>query len=233
MGAGDGALAWEYLRRNPNYRDAWEAATATPVFEKAPFPLRVQTEADLATARFALLAWADPEAADGEAGGGAVSPFWAEAPMLRGKLSSNATPLLALLDGAGARLEGLRLADGCLVLKVERGGRALQIRVEGKAALRPERGGVEIRHDWGLGLAYSIDRLKDLWSVSEAPDPRSGQGRRAVTGSCCGCWTGAARGSRSANWRRSSSARGSWRRNGIRTATCARGSSDASPGRAR
>ena len=114
MGAGDGALAWEYLRRNPNYRDAWEAATATPVFEKAPFPLRVQTEADLATARFALLAWADPEAADGEAGGGAVSPFWAEAPMLRGKLSSNATPLLALLDGAGARLEGLRLADGCL-----------------------------------------------------------------------------------------------------------------------
>ena len=57
--------------------------------------------------RFGLLAREDPLAAHGPA-----SPFRAVAPMLE----------------AGAALAGLRLDDGALILKVERDGRALQLR---------------------------------------------------------------------------------------------------------
>ena len=41
MGAGGGALAWEYLGRNPEYRAAWAAqsvAPQAPSFEAGPFP---------------------------------------------------------------------------------------------------------------------------------------------------------------------------------------------------
>ena len=42
-----------------------------PVFEPGPFPIRIQTAADLEAARFDLLAWQDPWAEDGPA-----SAFW-------------------------------------------------------------------------------------------------------------------------------------------------------------
>ena len=53
-----GAPARAYLRRGPDYRAAWVEHASLPRFEAAAFPLRVQTEADLAAAGDrALLAW--------------------------------------------------------------------------------------------------------------------------------------------------------------------------------
>ncbi|MDE2691721.1 MAG: hypothetical protein OXI49_14495 [Acidobacteriota bacterium] len=73
MAAGDGARAWAYLRRNPDYRAAWAEHAARPVFEDgAAFPVRVLGAADRAARRFALLAWQDvcirrgPSVRDGE-----------------------------------------------------------------------------------------------------------------------------------------------------------------------
>ena len=50
------------------------AVAAPPGLEPAPFPVRIQRQADLDAARWGLLAWEDPDADD--------SPFWSDAPML-------------------------------------------------------------------------------------------------------------------------------------------------------
>ena len=55
-----GVRAWRYFRRHPGYRAAWAAEAGAPVFEAAPFAVRVQSPADLGAARFGLLAWEDP-----------------------------------------------------------------------------------------------------------------------------------------------------------------------------
>ena len=66
---GDGVRAWLFLRRVEDYRAAWRAQTAPltlePVFEPGPFPIRIQTPADLEAARFDPLTWQDPRDARG------------------------------------------------------------------------------------------------------------------------------------------------------------------------
>ena len=127
MAAGNGGLAWEYLRLDPEYWEAWASHAAAPVYEDAPCRLRVQDGTDRAASRFSLLAWQDPYAASGTA-----TPFWSHVPMLDGELVPRGTvPVVPLLAGAGARLEGLRLLDGAVVLKVERGDATVQVRTVG------------------------------------------------------------------------------------------------------
>ena len=116
MGACNGALAWEYLRRIAEYRTVHDASAQPPLFEPAPFPVRIQGSSDPVAARFALLAWKDPDREDG-----VLSPFRAEALMLDAELVQGALPMLALLASVGARIESLRLAAEGLVLKIERG----------------------------------------------------------------------------------------------------------------
>ena len=105
-----GAHAWAYMRRDPDYRAAWAGHAGLPRFETGAFPLRVQTGADLAAADWGLLAWDDPRAAAWR------SPFWSGIRMLVGEPDPDPwpdpTPLLPLLAGAGARVEGLRLVSG-------------------------------------------------------------------------------------------------------------------------
>lgn len=171
MGAGDGALAWEYLGRNPEYRTVWAAQSVAPAFETGPFPIRIQNEADLAAGRFALLALEDPDRADGMR-----SPFWAEAPMLEGELVAGAKPLVAMLDAAGARIEGLRLAAGGLVLKIERGEYAAQVHI-GAPGPFPVDASLVVRLEYGLPLPLLIGRLRDLWALVHTPVPREGRVR--------------------------------------------------------
>ena len=56
---GAGLRALLYLRCVEDYRAAWRAQTALPtlepLFEPGPFPIRIQTPADLDAARFELL----------------------------------------------------------------------------------------------------------------------------------------------------------------------------------
>ena len=170
----DAPRAWSYLRCDPDYRASWREHAAPPVYErKTPFPVRIQSPADLvALERWRLLAWQDPFEKDGP-----LSAFFADVPMLDGTGSPAATPLLSMLAEAGSRIEGLRLMDGALVLKVERHGLAVQVRVSDDAGLMAG-GGVRVVHDWGLRLPVNIARLTDLWSVSGGPSPRSGFGGR-------------------------------------------------------
>ena len=123
-----GAHAWAYMRRDPDYRAAWAGNAGLPRFEAGAFPLRVQAGADLAAAAdWGLLAWDDPRV------GVWRSPFWSGIPMLVGEPDPDpwpdTTPLLPLLAGAGATVEGLRLMNGRFILKVELGNALLQILV--------------------------------------------------------------------------------------------------------
>lgn len=124
MGTDDGPRAWAFLRRNTVYRAAWREALERAVFEAAPFPVRVQSKADRHALKWGLLAWEDSRTADGPA-----SPFWAEAPMLQGEWATGAPALPEQLARSGARLEGLRLVDGTLILKIKDGENAAQVRV--------------------------------------------------------------------------------------------------------
>lgn len=183
MAAGGGARAWQFCRRNDEYGALWRTlAGAAPVFEDAPFPIRRQVHTDLALVRFGLLAAENPLALPGPA-----SPFWSVAPMLdivpvRGADRG----LVALAHTAGTALSGLRLADGALILKLERGGRAQQLRIaEGGAfdpacdsievRLRPDHPGVERRHA----------RSGELWRMLRVPGPPTGRGRGPGIANCC------------------------------------------------
>ena len=173
MSTGDGATAWACLRRARDYRAAWSRHAARPAYEDStPFPVRIRSGADrIAEGDWSLFSWEDPD-------GDVVSAFFCDVPMLEGEGSAVAQPLLAMLDAGGAQVEGLRLGDGALVLKVEADGKAVQVRIADPAPLLAG-GGVRLVHDWGLALPVAIARLGDLWSVSGGPDPRQGFGGRA------------------------------------------------------
>lgn len=173
---GDGALAWMVLRQVGDYREAWRrhaaAAGASAAPEPGPFPIRIQTAADLEAERFEMLAWEDPLRADGP-----VSAFWRQDGMPEGVLAPDARPLVELA-GDGGSVEGLRLLGGDLVLKIEYGGAAVQIRLA-KVGRFPGDGGIAVRHPFGLRMPLSVRRLLDFWSAAGRPAPREGQGRGA------------------------------------------------------
>ena len=168
---GDGVRAWQFLRRNRSYRTAWLRRRPQPgLAEPGPFAVRMQTATDLAAARFGLLAWEDPFRDDGPA-----SPFWAVAPMADAMARPGAVPLVALAAAGGASLAGLRAADGALVLKVERRGAAVQIRI---------RDGTRFPHGDGLALVREVERIEELWDRAGAPAPPRGRGRGTRIASC-------------------------------------------------
>ena len=105
MARGGGSRAWQFLKRNAHYGEAWRAHAPAPGLEDAPFPVRRQAQAGRGAGRFGLLAWEDPVA-----DGGPASPFWAVAPMLeawpapakaRGSRRSRARPV-PRLPGCGS-----------------------------------------------------------------------------------------------------------------------------------
>ena len=164
---GGATRTWTLLRGLEAYRAAYEAHAEPPVYEEAPFPVRVQSEADLAARDpWRIEAWENPFARDGPA-----SPFLAGEAMLAGEGSPRASPLVPFLAAAGARLDGLMLLDGTLLLKIEQDGRAVQVRVTEEGPLLAG-GGLRLYHDYGLELPVDITRLEDLWSVSGGPAPR-------------------------------------------------------------
>ena len=75
-------------------------AGGPPTLAPAPFPLRIQTSADLDATRWGLLAWEDPRRAM------PASPFWFDEAMPEGRFveldNADAPPILARLGDAGA-----------------------------------------------------------------------------------------------------------------------------------
>ena len=180
METGDGALAWRILRLVGDYGEAWANHAATgppPEVEPGPIRIRVQAEADMEAARFGLLAWEDPHDADGP-----VAPFWRQDGMPAGFLDPEAPPL-AVAAGAGSRVEGLRLLDGDLVVRIERGGAAVQVRIR-DAAPFPDDGGIAVKHHGLLEMPHSMRVMVDFWNAAGRTGPLTGRARRGTrTGS--------------------------------------------------
>ena len=177
--AGGDTRIWKLLRNLGAYQEAFEAHAESPAYEEeTAFPVRVQSAADLAARDpWQIEAWENPFARDGP-----TSPFLSGEPTLEGEGSSKARPFLPMLADAGARIDGLRLLDGTLIVKIEQDGRAVQILVTKEGPLLAG-GGLRLYHDYGLELPIEIARLIDLWSVSGGPAPRRGRGRWARNGS--------------------------------------------------
>ena len=205
----DPIRAWRFIRASAGYRRAWQRRLPLPGLpEAAPFPVRLQTAGDLAALDWGLLTWEDPFEENAP-----ISPFWARSPMADARVARGAAPLTALAAAGGASLRGLRLADGALVLKVERPGAAVQVRLSGGAAF-PDDGGLE--------LVRTVLRIEDVWSGD--PAPRLGRARGTGIENCWPRWRGARRGGRTGRSRRPSGAR-SGRRTSISSAAgCTRGS---------
>ena len=164
MSADPGVGAWAVLRRYADYRTAWAARSAASAFEEAPFPVRIQSRADLLAAPWRLLAWEDPGR------GGAQSPFWIGAPTVEGALKAGAPALAALAEEAGAAVEGLRLLDGALVLKVSCGAAVVRIRLRDRGPFPPG-GAIEVMHGFGLRMPHTAATLFDFWTVAGEPVP--------------------------------------------------------------
>ena len=171
---GDGALAWAVLRRTGEYRDAWarhaaDAGASVPP-EPGPFPIRLQTEADLEAARFEMLAWEDPFAAEGP-----LTPFWRQRRMPEAVPDPSAPPLAGLAEEGGS-VEGLRVLDGGLVLKAEHGAAAVQVRLRDVGRL-PDGAGISVLLPFGLRMPHAMRRMLDFWSIAGRTAPRNGIGR--------------------------------------------------------
>ena len=169
MATDGGPRAWAFLRRNPEYRAAWRKAFVRPIYEAAPFQVRIQSRADKQALAWGLLAWENPEVMDGP-----VSPFWAEAPMIEAEWGTGPPSIQRFLANSGARLEGLRLADGTLILKIENGEGAAQVRIRtGFGA------GLVLRLGFGRGQAAEFARVQELYELAREPGrgPRRGRWR--------------------------------------------------------
>ncbi len=181
-GAIRGAHAWAYMRRDPRYCAAWAAQAGAVRFEPAAFPIKVQGEADLSAEAWSLLAWEDPGPAAWR------SPFWSGIPMLVGEPDPepwpDPAPLLGMLAEAGARVEGLRLLSGRLVVKAELGNAVLQIMVPSGRAFGPD-DGIMAKLGLRLPLEAAVGRVEDLWRVAgRLPPPRRSRVRGRSTRSC-------------------------------------------------
>ncbi len=172
--AAGAARAWRFLKRNTEFHEVCAAlAVEAPELEDAPFALRRQMRAERGLGRFGLHALEDPFALDGP-----CSPFWTVAPMLDVEAVREDGPgLAALARAAGTALAGLRLAGGALILKLERGARAQQVRLAEGAAFDPLRDNIEVRLRPGAAFPGRHARIGELWRLLCVPAPRPGRRR--------------------------------------------------------
>ena len=152
--------------------------------ETAPFPLRTQSRADRDAAAWGLLAWDDPRGGDE-----APSPFWTDAPTIEGETvaanAARAPALLPLLRKAGARLSGLCMPGGVLILNIENDDGAMHVRIADGGAFDPA-GGLVLRLPFGLDLPVNVAHARDLWAVAGARTKKAAAAAAAwITASCC------------------------------------------------
>ena len=156
----DTERAWRRLRENPDYVADWRASAGATVREAPPYAFRRQTGADLAAARWSLLAWEDPRHPQW------AELFWADVTMVDARVAEPGEHAWrCLLHRAGATYTGLRLLDGALVLKVWRGRETAQIRVLDGAAFDPARCGLEVATRRCRGALSVWARVESLGGI--------------------------------------------------------------------
>ena len=201
VGRWDALRAWRFIRASRAYRDAWKRRLPQPGLpERGPFPIRLQTSADLAAMAWGMAAWEDPYAEL------PLAPFWMSAGVIEGRVTHDLPPLVRLAAEGGASLSGLRLADGTLMLRIERPGVSVPVRLPA---------GTDFPGDGGLRLVTVRDvaAIEDVWSG--LPVPRAGRRARGTTtetANFCWRWRARRRGSRSATTRSVSGSRRTSRR---------------------
>ena len=142
------------------------------MLESAPLELRIQSCVDRQALEWGLLAWEDPRGRDGPA-----SPFWAGASMLEGEWGTEAPPVVRLIADAGARLSGLRLADGKLILKIENRSVAVQVRMRvepahARVGLDADvEMGLVFRHGFGAGPGAPLEWFEELEYLARGQGP--------------------------------------------------------------
>ena len=216
VGGWDALRAWRFIRASKAYRNAWKRRRPQPGLpERGPFPIRLQTVADLAALAWGMAAWEDPYAEL------PLAPFWTGAGVIEGRVTHDLPPLVRLAAEGGATLSGLRLADGALMLRIERPGVSVPVRLPAGTVF-PEDGGLR------LVTVRDVAAIEDVWSG--LPVPRRGRARGTTgTASFCWRWRARRRGSPGRNMRRASSSRTRWKPTTGPAAGCRSASSAASP----
>ena len=104
--------------------------------------------------------------------------------MLEAVPSPQAPALAEMLGAPGVGLSGLRLDDGTVVLKVERGEGSVQIRIADGAAFDPA-GGIDLRLPTVLDLRVRLCRTGELWPIGKGEIKKdAGAGFASRTRSC-------------------------------------------------
>ena len=215
VGGWDALRAWRFIGASKAYRNAWKRRRPQPGLpERAPFPVRLQTPGDLAAMAWGMAAWEDPHAAL------PLAPFWARAGVIEGRVTHDTPPLVRLASEGDATLSGLRLADGALLLRIERPGVSVPVRLPAGTVF-PGDGGLR------LVLEREVARIEDVWSGF--PAPRPGRARGTGTVSFCWRWRWRPKGSRSATTRCASGSRRRSRKTTTPAAGCMSASSAGSP----
>ncbi|MDE0705858.1 MAG: hypothetical protein OXH59_19270 [Rhodospirillaceae bacterium] len=170
VGTWDAVRAWRYIRTSREYRDGYARRGRLPGLpERAPFPLRLRTAADIGAMRWGMLAWEDPYETL------PLAPFWADAGVIAGRLTGDSPSLVRMAAEGRATVSGLRLGDGGLMLRIEQGDdRAVLVRLPPGAA--PDEGS-------GLMVGRDLARIEDIWQG--VPAPRPGRARRGTSTSFC------------------------------------------------
>ncbi len=155
--------AWNFLRKNPDYISDWHHPDTTPSIKNDTNSLNIyeQHQHDLSAKKWGLFMYQDPTASPES-----ITPFWSIAPTLDAEIvHGSLPPLLPMLRKVGAKITGLLLLNGDLVLKVEHGAMSVQVRIkDGKKF--DETSGLTLHLPLDLTLPIRLTRSLDLWNFT-------------------------------------------------------------------
>lgn len=157
------STAWEFLRKNPDYISDWHHFGTMPAIkdDTRPFNIYEQHPSDQSADKWGLFTFQDPVASPERS-----TPFWSIAPTLEAEVvHASQVSLLPMLRETGAKITGLLLLNGDIILKVEHGASTVLVRIKDAKAF-DETSGLILRLPLDLRLPVRLTRSKDLWKIA-------------------------------------------------------------------
>jgi len=157
------STAWEFLRKNPDYISDWHHFGTMPTIKNdtRPFNIYEQHPSDLSADKWGLFTFQDPMVSPESS-----MPFWSIAPTLEAEVVHASQPsLLPMLREVGAKITGLLLLNGDLVLKVEHGATTVQVRIKDAKEFDAS-SGLTLHLPLDLRLPVRLTRSMDLWKIA-------------------------------------------------------------------